>query len=351
MKLRNKLILTFARAALWLSARLPLERARGLGRWAGRRYWAMDSRGRRIAERNIALAYPDKSTEEQNALVLATLEETGALAAELGHLWALPWEQSRALMREVEGADAVKQALASGRGVIVLGPHLGNWEVLGLHLATLGDMVALFEPPKIAELDALIRTSRERSGGKLVPTNPRGLAALVKSVRNGGISGILPDQVPDNEAGGMNAPFMGVECATAALGCNLVKKSGAVAFMGAALRIPGGFRVRYVPAPEAIYSDDLLESLTAMNKAVEELLQGFEAQYQWQYKRFRRFPRGEINYYRDTKVPRKRFERLPPGLINSNPAKQAQSALGIEPGFSQDPGTNNRSPDNPENTP
>ena len=127
------------------------------------------------------------------------------------------------LIGEVEGAEAVRAALASGSGVIVLAPHLGNWEVLGLHLATLGDMVALYQPPKITELAAFIKHSRERSGGRLVATDPRGIAALVKCVKRGGISGILPDQVPNSEVGALNVPFMGVECGTASLGINLNK--------------------------------------------------------------------------------------------------------------------------------
>ena len=301
---RERALSLAIRTLLWLCSRLPLEWARGLGRWAGRRYWALDTRGRRVAERNIALAYPDLTADEQDCLVRTTLEETGALTAEMGHVWMRPWTETQDLILEVEGESDVRAALNSGRGVIVLGPHLGNWEVLGLHLATLGDMVALFEPPKIASLGPLVQFARERSGGQLVPTTPRGLAALVKSVKRGGISGILPDQVPDSDNGGLNVPFMGVPCATASLGVNMVNRSGAVAFMGAAFRIAGGFRVCYVPAPEALYSDDPEQALTAMNDAVEQLLRGRDAQYQWLYKRFRCRPKGDIDHYRNLKAPR-----------------------------------------------
>lgn len=264
----------------------------------------MDTRGRRVTERNIALAYPELNDSEQAALVKATLEETGALAMEMGHVWFRPWSETRELVVAVEGADLIREALATKRGVIVLGPHLGNWEVLGLHLATLGDMVALFEPPKIETLGGLIHRARERSGGRLVPTTARGIAAIVKSVRKGGISGILPDQVPDSETGGLNVPFMGVECATASLGCNLVKRSDAVAFMGAAFRVPGGFRVCYVPAPDALYGSDLQRALTAMNQAVEMLVRGRDAQYQWLYKRFRCRPTRNDDPYQNLTQPK-----------------------------------------------
>ena len=301
---RNWAVLALVKSSLWLCSRLPLMTARRLGRWLGHCYWVLDTRDRRIAERNIALAYPHLTPAEQAALVRETLRETGALATEMGHVWLLPWSKSQRLIKEVEGQEAITAALASGRGVIVLGPHLGNWEVLGLHLATLGKMVALFAPPKMSSLGQLILDARERSGGQLVPTTPRGIAAITKSVKNGGISGILPDQVPDTEVGASNVPFMGVQCATAALGVNLVRRSNALAFMGVAYRISDGFKVCYVPAPEALYMDDQRGALTAMNRAVEDLVRGWDAQYQWLYKRFRTHPRGDINHYGNLKAPR-----------------------------------------------
>ena len=131
-----------------------------------------------MAERNIALAFPEMDEVQQDGLVRETLQETGSLAAEMGHVWLRPWSRTAALINRVEGEGSVKAALSRGRGVIVLGPHLGNWEVLGLHLATLGEMVALYEPPKLASLGPMIKQARERSGGLLVPTTPRGIASL-----------------------------------------------------------------------------------------------------------------------------------------------------------------------------
>jgi len=298
-RLRGPVALFLVKLALWLSARLPLSVARRLGRWLARRYWALNGRGRRVAERNIALAYPGLSVEQQVDLARAAVEETGALAGEMGHVWNGSWERTRNLIVEVEGEELVRSAVDTGRGVIVLAPHLGNWEVLGLHLATLGDTVALFEPPKIVELGSLIQRARERSGGRLVPTTSRGIAALTKSVKRGGISGILPDQVPDSPVGAVNVPFMGVECATATLAWNLVQRTGAAAVMGAAFRVPGGFRVCYAPAPADFHEDDAQIALGAMNAAIADLLRGWESQYQWQYKRFRCRSAGALDHYQN----------------------------------------------------
>ena len=62
-----------------------------------------------------------------------------------------------------------------------------------MHLATLGVwFMALYEPIPLKKLDQLVHRGRQGTGGKLVPTTPRGIAELVRSVRAGGITG--PDR-------------------------------------------------------------------------------------------------------------------------------------------------------------
>jgi KDO2-lipid IV(A) lauroyltransferase len=263
----------------------------------GHAAWLLNGRWRRITERNISLAYPMLGPGASRELARDVLLQGGMLVFEMGHVWHKPWSETQRLILEVEGAELVRAAKAEGRGVIVLGPHIGNWEVLGLHLSTLGDLVALFEPPRIAALGPIIKAARERAGGELVPTTPRGLAALVKNVKAGGVSGILPDQVPDDESGGIDAPFMGLPAFSATLAPNLIKRSGAVALMGAAYRIRGGFRVCYRPVSEAVYDSAAEMAVAAINREVEKVIDGWDSQYVWQYKRFRSRTPGAADRY------------------------------------------------------
>ena len=116
-------------------------------------------------------------------------------------------------------------------------------------------------------------------------------------MRTGGITGILPDQVPYDENAGINAPFFGVEWFTAALASNLVKKSGAVPVMGTVLRTEKGFCAAYRPAEPGGQSDDPLEALSAINLGVDKLIAGNERQYQWQQRRFRCRLKGLVDQY------------------------------------------------------
>ena len=257
---------------------------------------------RRVALRNLELAYPEWTPHKRRVMAKQSVQSTGELMSEMGRVWTQPWGKTAALF-EVDGLGCVTEPLASGQGVIVLGPHLGNWELLGMHLATLGNLVALYEPIPLKKLDELVHRGRQCTGGKLVPTTPRGIAELVRSVRAGGITGILPDQVPKDENAGLNAPFFGVECFTAALASNLIKKSGAAPVMGTVLRTEKGFRAVYRPAEPGVQSDDTFEALSAINLGVEKLIAGNERQYQWQYKRFRCRPKGLVDHYDWSSMP------------------------------------------------
>ncbi|TXS93710.1 lysophospholipid acyltransferase family protein [Parahaliea maris] len=282
---------------LKICALLPLGLVRVLGRGLARLYWPFNARSRRVTERNIALAFPHLTAREQRALSRSSIAATAELMAEMGQVWLRSWEHVRSLILEVEGADLVTQAQAEGRGIIVLAPHLGNWEVLGLHLATLGSTVSLYEPPRLADLGPMIRGARQRNGATVVPTDTRGLAKLLRSVRGGDISGILPDQCPSDPGSGMNVEFMGIPCFTGTLASNMIRRTGALALFGYAKRVPGGFKVGYFPADELIYSDDDRTSLMTLNRGVEACLSDCPAQYQWEYKRFRVRPRQGPGVY------------------------------------------------------
>ena len=65
-----------------------------------------------MAERNIALAFPEMDEVQQDGLVRETLQETGSLAAEMGHVWLRPWSRTAALINRVEG-----EGFGEGRSV------------------------------------------------------------------------------------------------------------------------------------------------------------------------------------------------------------------------------------------
>ena len=291
--MKARLVLLALRAASWL----PLPVSRAIGRALGRLLWWTGSSPRRVTERNIALAFPELDEQQRLRLARRSLQATGELALEMGFVWHRPWEEVRRTIVEVRGEAPILAARERGRGVVILGPHLGNWEVAGLYIAAWGDALALYKPPQMRGLEDIVRRARERSGTRLVPTDARGLATLVRTLRRGGITGILPDQIPPTEEAGENSEFMGLPVFTMTFASKLLARSGAAAFFGFAERVPGGFRLQFFPAEDELYSEDMAVSLAALNRGVEACLRHCPEQYQWEYKRFRTRPRGQPDYY------------------------------------------------------
>ena len=173
------------------------------------------------------------------------------------------WLQSKIVA--VEGESYLREALNNDRGTILLIPHQGNWEVIGLWISAQTAMTSLYQPPKMPALDRWIKQAREKAGANLVPTNISGVAALLKALKKSQTVAILPDQQPA-PSGGDFAPLFGVQALTMTLAHNLLNRSNAQAIFCCALRETGGWRLHFTPADQAIYS--AAEKSEAMNGGV-----------------------------------------------------------------------------------
>ena len=245
-------------------------------------------REREVTEINLGEVYPEQTAAERRRLARSSLTHSTATMLELGFAWMGDPERVESSILAVHGRELLDEARTEGRGVIVLAPHFGNWEVLNFWLSSHFPFTAMYEPPKIRRLDPVIRRGRERMGASLVPTNPRGVAALLKALKRGEAIGILPDQEP-SWGSGVFAPFFGRQAYTATLLPKLVARTEARVVTGVARRLPGqGFALHFLPADERVYREEEVESASGVNASVEAAIALDPAQYQWEYKRYRK---------------------------------------------------------------
>ena len=288
---------------LRLTAWLPLSVAHGLGAAVGGLMILIPNQLQRVARRNIALCFPDWDEAARHRLLRDYLIANGKLVGETGIFWLGAKRRLETLVVEVVGEEHISQGLARGNGVILVSPHLGNWEVAGLYWSTRYPITSLYRPPRMNALDTLMRQARQRRGAHLVPTNAQGVRALYQALGRNELIGILPDQDP-REPNGAFAPFFGLPANTMTLLSRLARKTGAAVVFTYAQRLPrnAGFRLHCLPAPTAIAAGNLAASVAAINAMVEHCARATPAQYQWGYKRFLTRPPGEPPLYKRLKA-------------------------------------------------
>ena len=271
-----------------LLARLPLSWMQRLGWCMGWLVWALSPTYRRHFKRNVASAemiWPDARP---------AVGATGVMLAELPWLWMRPPSQALQGLIRWEGEQHLEAALSQGRGVIVMSPHIGCWEVGAQAIAErfgprFGPLVALFRPARKAWLEPLVAQARNRPYLDTVPTSLSGVRTLIRTLRGGGYTAILPDQVPP-QGQGVWAPFFGRPVYTMTLVAKLAQQSGALVLLSWCERLaPGqGYHIHMQPwdVPEFRNPDTSPEEAArAINEAVEHLVRRAPGQYLWGYAR------------------------------------------------------------------
>jgi len=288
---KDRLRTPIARALLHGVSRLPLGAAHRLGGALGWLASWVPNRDREVTEFNVSLCFPELSETQRQRLARRSMVESGKGVTELPACWLWPGDKFLALVRGVSGQDVVDAARARNKGVIFAIPHLGAWEFLGPYLGYHFQTVGLGKPLKM--LDDLVTAARIRLGGHMVPANTTGVRQLLRTLKHGGVVGILPDQVTDTAQGaGVLAPFFGVPADTNVLIPNLALRTGAPVVFAFAERLPRGrgFHLHFRANPPLEGEPTADNMARQINEQIEACVRGLPEQYLWGYKRFRGSP-------------------------------------------------------------
>lgn len=284
---------------LKLLARLPLPLLNGLGIVLGWLiYWAPGRHSGRMRHNLFAsgLCTPGRDCRR---LLRRTIGEAGKAVVELIPVWLRPYEQVLRLVRGTSGWEQIDAARAAGKGIILIAPHLGCFEIINLYAASRHPFTAMYKPPRNAFLDRLMLLGRERGQATLVPTDLSGVRAQLAALKRHEAVGILPDQVATG-GDGVWAPFFGRPAYTPTLVASLQRKTGAAAFFVAAERLGWGrgYHLHAFPLGEPL-PEDKAAAATRINQAVEDIVRRFPTQYLWSYNRHKR-PGGAPDPYDPT---------------------------------------------------
>jgi len=270
---------------LKILALLPLPLLHGLGIGLGWLiYWAPGRHTARMRN-NVYTSGICSQPTACRRLLRRVIGESGKALLELAPVWMRPFDKVLKLVKGTQGWEHIDAALASGRGVIIIAPHLGCFELINLYYASRQPFTAMYKPPRQPELEAIMLAGRQRGQAKLVPTDMSGVRALLGALKRGEGIGILPDQVA-SAGDGVWAPFFGRQAYTPTLVASLQRKTDAAAFFVVAQRLSWGrgYVLHVVPV-EGSFPEDKTAAALLINRGVEDFVRRFPEQYLWSYNR------------------------------------------------------------------
>ncbi|OUY08668.1 lysophospholipid acyltransferase family protein [Acinetobacter populi] len=241
---------------------------------------------------NLKLAYPDLTDQQREQLAKESVTKQCLSYAESLKCWAMSPEWSVKQIQTVHHLDVLTQALADEKGALIITPHLGTWEIMNAWVHQYGTPTIMYKPMRNPEINAFVLQSRQSLNAVLVPTDGTGVKALFKTLKQGGFSVILPDHVPQ-PSGGIVVPFFNVPCLTSTLASKMAQKTHCRLVGLSCFRLENGegFEVYCDDLNDPkLYDTDIEIATTALNRAIEKMINRFPAEYMWGYKRFRGNP-------------------------------------------------------------
>lgn len=295
-----KTLLTYiAIVIIQLVAFLPLPVSRFLGASMGRLLWALNSSMAKVSRVNIQRCFPDYSPQQVDQLAKQSLIETGITLFEIGMCWVWPPAWALKRITKVTGEEHLHDALAKNEGIMIIAPHLGNWEILNHYFRQHTEMTVMYKAAKVPVFDDWMQRVRKRTGVFLVPADKQGVMALFDLLKNNKLIAVLPDQEPSRKSG-VFAPFYAQTALTGKLiGDLAIKHPESPMLCCYAKRMAdGNYEVVFKPAKEEVRNADPEASAIALNQSIEACVSDCPEQYQWSYKRFRIQPEGKSLLYK-----------------------------------------------------
>ena len=278
------------RALVFVSAigrRIPLPLGRFLGRTMGRLAWHVVRRERRKALANFAIAFPDWTEERRREAIRAMFRHFGMSLFEIAWLPNLT-PRTRDLTTDVEGIDRVLELIDSGRGVICITAHCGNWEWLSYVMGSYGRPVYVLQRERDApEMNAYITELRARSGVRTIDRGSSSSARdMIQAVRKGGMLAFVVDQNIRTES--VRVPFFGKPALTPIGPARFAVKTEAAVVAAVIERKPDGRHLaRFLEPVYCKKTDDPVALTTYLTKVVEDQIRRAPEQWVWMHDRWR----------------------------------------------------------------
>jgi Kdo2-lipid IVA lauroyltransferase/acyltransferase len=276
----------------------PLPVAQRLGRAYLRLVDMALPRLRRVAGRNLSLAFPKLTDAQRADIINGVFRSIARLLVTLAKLPGIGRENLDGWIR-FEGYEHFNSALRAGRGVLFATAHLGNWELSAFaHALFAQPMNVVVRPLDNPLLDRLVTRRRELSGNHILskrdPARP-----ILKALAANQAVGVLIDQNVSADAA-VFVDFFGIPASAGAGFARLAARSGAAVIPGFAIWCDNERRYVLRFYPPVVMTGNAAQDTQALQHVLESVIRAYPDQWLWIHRRWKTRPPGSPSLYEDS---------------------------------------------------
>jgi KDO2-lipid IV(A) lauroyltransferase len=268
---------------------MPGWLVRACGTTLGVAFYTIDGGHRRIAQRNLAAAFPARSAAERRRIARAAFGHFGRLLFELLRFATLT--PSRMLDSvEVEGEERSRLAYAQGKGVLFVTGHFGYWELQAMVHALQAEPVSILARAlDNRRLNQLLEDIRQRTGNTVIYRRET-IRRVMRTLQAGhGVAVLIDQHIMSRDA--IYVDFFERPAATTSAVAALALRTGAPVVPVFALPIGGGrYRMIYehpVEPPRADSTDAVREFTQRCTDVLEMYVRRHPDLWLWMHRRWR----------------------------------------------------------------
>ena len=251
----------------------------------------------KVARINIDICLPELTSKKKKQVLADSISRSVMVGLEMPYFFFRGYSKVSSQIKSTPGIDRVLASIKSeaSKGVLLVGPHIGSWEVTIIYLSKIMKVNILYTPQKNNTFDLILKKARTRYGVNMISASLKGIKEIHAALKRKEVVVLLTDQVPKEGKGATQIPFFGKNACTMTLPTKLYEKFSPDVFMVYCLSkgIGKGFD---------FYFDDISKNISVAqestatikdyfaygcNLSYEVVIRKYPAQYQWIYKRFK----------------------------------------------------------------
>lgn len=279
---------------LYVISQLPLSAQYKIGNILGKLLYRIIKSRRHIVQTNVRLCFPELSSQEQKKLSIKIFQENAIGFLEATYAW---WNKPEKILPQADfhGFELVDEALAKGKGLLLIGAHFTNLELAALLVGQKIPLNVTYRKQKNIVMDQYIFNHRSKYFPQVIDrSNTR---AFLKSLKKNQAIWYAPDQDYGKKRS-IFAPFFNIPAATITGTSKLLQfNDSAVLFLTHQRDENNRYQITISKFDQHLPTGDMNKDALIINQKLEQEIKRYPAQYMWTHRRFKSRPDGETSLY------------------------------------------------------